>query len=233
MFSIDKRFTWRALIPANCPGCAIRTPNQDLCPKCTLALLGQEQKPRCPTCRLILIAGLCLNCSRHTIYYDHVISAFDYKGLGQQLVHDYKIHKRLSLVGLLADLLLQAIVQADLPVWPDIIVPVPAHFSSIQARGFSPPAEIGRLIAKRLKLDYQLNLLRRTTETARQSGLNFQQRLQMPLSTYACSQNITGKTVAVIDDVMTTGTTLNVAAKILKQSGAKTVHGWVLARTLR
>lgn len=220
-------------VPADCPGCHKRTANQKLCPECTASLLGQDQRPRCQICRQVLNYGICINCKYHNISYDKVISVFDYKGLGQQLVHDYKILKHLSLAGLFADLLVDAVLREKTTELPDIIMPVPAHITSIYERGFSPSAELARLSAKRLKVKYTIDMLWRNQESAKQSTLNYQQRQTAQLNAYACDLlPLSNPHVAIVDDVMTTGATLNIIANILKQAGAAKVHCWVLARTL-
>lgn len=233
MLARGHNISWRSWVPSNCPGCEKRTKGQGLCQECTLSLFGQEQKPRCVVCQLPLAAGICTSCSNHTVYYDKVISAFDYAGLGQQLVQDYKIRKRLSFARLLTDLLANAVYQSGVSTSQAIIVPVPAHFNSLLRRGFSPPSEIARLLAKQFNLHYRLNVLVRIQETAKQTSLSYQQRLLSPLSAYSCASSLVGKTVIVVDDVMTTGATLNAIASLLKENGAHTVYCWVLARTLR
>lgn len=220
-------------VPADCPGCGKRTPNQNLCAKCTLSLLPKEQKPRCQVCTQSLTAKVCLSCLGKNIYYDKVISAFDYKDLGQQLVHDYKIHKRLAIASLLVDLLVDKILCSDSDDLPDVVIPIPAHTDSVYKRGFSPAAELARLTAKRLKLKYKLDLLSRSHETPKQSTLNYRQRQLAQQNAFSCAfDSLNINKVALVDDVMTTGATLNAAAYILKSQGIRSVNCWVLARAL-
>lgn len=222
------------LVPAECPGCNKRTGKQKLCPECTVSLKNIDKRQRCAICKQVLQSGFCHSCSGQQIYFDRVVSVFDYKGLGQQLIHDYKIHNRLSLSGLLSDLLVDTVLNDKQYVMPDILLAVPAHTGSVAERGFSPAGELARLTAKRLKINYHLDLLWRIKESAKQSTLNYQQRQTAQLFSYACDQlRLKNKNVVVIDDVMTTGATLNAIANILKQAGASSVHCWVLARTLR
>lgn len=164
---------------------------------------------------------------------------FDYAGVGRQLVHDFKVRRELPLAGLLADLLAGAVQRAQaagLPR-PDCLTAVPAHRESLRLRGFSPPAELARLLSRRLRVPYRLDLVRRSREEGRQVHLGRQARLRLAADTYVCmpgtqgqSAPLAGACVAVVDDVMTTGATLHAVAQALRVAGAAQVQGWVLAR---
>ncbi|CAM5213333.1 Putative amidophosphoribosyltransferase OS=Castellaniella defragrans OX=75697 GN=HNR28_001405 PE=4 SV=1 [Castellaniella defragrans] len=204
---------------------------------CTVEL-PFEACDRCPVCAHPLHPGGCPDCLRRRPAFDHVVAAFDYAGLGERLIKDYKFAGRLSLARVLADGLADAVRSAPAAEFSgvDWVVPVPAGQDSLRRRGFSPPAEVARIVARRLRLRYRLDLVRRVREGPRQGTLGREARLQAPEGAYACPVvrglpvDLTGQRVAVVDDVLTTGSTLHAVALALKAAGAVRVQGWVLAR---
>jgi len=226
---------WRRWIPAECPGCGRRQPGQGLCAQCAGRLAGDPSVPRCRRCAHPLAAGPCPDCPPGPPACDRIIAAFDYAGLGRTLVHDYKVRRRLSLAGLLADQLAQAVRRADgmAPRPPDWVVPVPAHRAALRLRGFSPPAELARLLARHLGLACRLDAVRRVRDGPKQAVLGRARRLRAQAGAYACGADAAGARVVIVDDVLTTGATMRAVAGALRAAGAERVDGWVLARALR
>lgn len=249
MLYLRKWREWCAMVPGDCPGCGRRVPGQGLCAACTAGLYAGAGKPSCPRCAHPLYGdGACHACHHEHPAYGRVLAAFHYQGLGQQLVHDYKLRCHLGLAGLLAGLLEDAVrragpAPAGPPHW---LVPVPARRSALLQRGFSPPAELARLLAPRLGLKYSLDLVQRVHEGARQSTLGFHERMLAQEGVYACVRkrglfarsdtgkySLAGKRIAIVDDVFTTGATMQSLAKALRHAGAAHVEAWVLARTIQ
>lgn len=249
---------WRDWIAADCPGCGRRVGGQGLCPACLAHLRPDGARPRCPRCAHPLDeAGRCPDCGPRAPAYDRVVAAFDYAGLGRDLIHDYKIRRRLPLARLLADLLARSVEAADARLLrPHWIVPVPARREALLRRGFSPPAEVARLLARQLGLRYRLDGVRRVREGPRQAGLDRALRLRAQAGVFAVPEAgrrapparpagdglpgasadpagpLAGQRIAVVDDVLTTGATLQAVAAALKDAGAARVEGWVLARAV-
>jgi len=132
----------------------------------------------------------------------------------------------------LAALLAQAVRNSaeQLPA-TSILLAIPARAASIRTRGFNPAAELARALAQQLELRYAPNWLLRQHEGSRQTHATKRQRLQATRHDFVCPRPLNAAVVAVVDDVMTTGSTLHYAARTLRQAGAAQVWGLVLART--
>lgn len=239
MLDLRRWREWRSWIPAECPVCDRRVTGQGLCGACLADLLPVAGRGRCPVCAHPLRALGCPDCLERATAFDRVVAAFDYRGAGERLVRDFKLAGRLALAGMLADRLADAVRHSASDGWSvDWVAPVPARRDSLRQRGFSPPAEIARLLSRRLHLPYRLDLLCRTHEGPKQSTLGRAERLLAPRGAYACERirgatiDLSGKHVVVVDDVLTTGSTLQEIASVLKAAGAARVSGWVLARTV-
>jgi predicted amidophosphoribosyltransferase len=112
-----------------------------------------------------------------------------------------------------------------------ILVPVPASRASILRRGFNPAAEIARYVARRLDLDCRPGLLLRVQEGVKQTRRSRAERFIGTDDLYRCPRRVDGVTIAVVDDVLTTGSTLDSIARQFRSVGAVSVYGLVVART--
>lgn len=129
----------------------------------------------------------------------------------------------------LADLLLARI---DKDALPDFIVPMPLHPVRLHERGFNQALEIGRKVAKQCSIPLLPDICRRIKDTASQAALPWKEREKNIRGAFTCEADVSGKHIAMLDDVMTTGATLNELAKVLRKHGARHVSAWVAARTL-
>lgn len=238
---------WLARVPADCPVCGRRVAGQGLCGVCLQALRGVGPRRRCLRCDHPQASGVCPDCSEQDFAFDRIVSAFDYQGPGRTLIQAYKVHHRLDLTALLVRQLDHALDAAG-PLergWPDYVVPVPAHRSSLRRRGFSPAAEIARALARQRHLRYRLDGLVQLREAPKQARLGRRQRLRAQQGCYGVQPaayrpgcrarppySLAGLRLAVVDDVLTTGATLHTLAQVLKEAGAAAVEGWVLARAV-
>ena len=116
---------------------------------------------------------------------------------------------------------------------PNVIVAVPLAKARLLTRGFNQSALVAAEIAKALSVRCDNFGLLKTRETVPQAGLDRDARHKNVKGAFACSTPLTGLTVAVVDDVMTTGATLSEAARALKAQGAARVVAWVVARADR
>jgi len=195
-----------------------------LCSACD-ADLPRLAGARCPRCALESPRGeLCGRCLGEAPHYDATVAALAYEFPADTLVHSLKFRGELALAGLLGDLLRQRI-DSELV---DHVLPVPLSAARLRQRGYNHAAEIARHLMPR-KLD--LGLCVRSRDTPPQMDLPFAERRGNVRGAFRCTRALAGESVAVVDDVMTTGATLNEIARTLKAAGAARVVNWVVART--
>jgi ComF family protein len=224
-----------ACVPTPCCLCQASARGGLLCGVCRDAVLqGMAQtKPRCPQCALALQEGqACPDCALRRPAFDRIIAAFDYEAPGDLLIHRLKAGRRFISAAMLADLLAQSVRRAT-PALPrnTILVPVPASRASVLERGFNPAAEVARCLSRALQMPYQPSLLLRAREGQRQTRLGRVERFRSVHDLYCCPRRVEGAAIAIVDDVLTTGSTLRSIALQFRDAGASTVCGLVLART--
>lgn len=229
---------WRAFVPTDCPLCSGDAKGGGLCALCVDVVTASMHcpRPRCSRCCLRLDAGqeVCADCLSNAPAFDRIIAAFDYDAPGDLLVHRFKVARRFEDAPMLGGLLADAILRS----WPHlpaelVLVPVPAGKTALVRRGFNPAAEVARVLARRLGRPCRAQLLRRVREGSKQATLGRTERMMSTSRLYQAGTGVAGTHIAVVDDVMTTGSTMHAIAHILKRSGALSVHGLVLARTPR
>jgi ComF family protein len=197
-----------------------------LCAACD-ADLSRLTGPRCPRCALDSPRGeLCGRCLSEAPHYDATVAALAYEFPADTLVHALKFRGELALAGVLGELLSQKISNLEI----DCVIPVPLSAARLRERGYNHAAEIARHFA-RSKLD--LTLCERSRDTPPQMELPFAERRRNVRGAFRCTRAIAGASVAVVDDVMTTGATFDEIARTLKHAGAARVVNWVVARTFR
>jgi len=199
-----------------------------LCARCDAELprLGAE---RCPRCALASPGGaVCGRCLAAPPAYDATVAALEYRFPADVLVHALKFRAELALAPLLGGLVSERVRRSE-PV--DCVVPVPLSRRRLAERGFNQSLEIARRLDGAIRARLSPELCRRTRDTAAQMGLPLAEREGNVAGAFRCPNPIDGAIVAVLDDVMTTGTTLDAVAAELKRAGAARVVNWVVART--
>ncbi len=165
--------------------------------------------------------------------FGRTIAAFDYEPPADALVSQLKTQLRLSAAPVLARLLAQSVRRYEALPRGLLLVPVPSSRKSLRRRGMNPAAEIARGLAAQLTLPLACTALKRRRETPGQTALGRQARVRGPTGAFDCVRDLSGHHVGLVDDVMTTGSTVHAAAKALRAAGAASVTVLVVARTPR
>jgi len=200
---------------------------QPLCAPC-LADLPRLGGPRCPRCALPSpAAALCGGCLARPPHYDASFAALEYRFPADVLIQGLKYRAELALAPVLAALLGKALPAEERI---DIALPVPLSSARLRERGYNQAMEIARTLPGRHRLEPAL--CERVRDTRAQSELPWSERVRNLRGAFRCERALDGLTLAVVDDVMTTGATLDAVAAALKRAGAARVVNWVVARTL-
>jgi ComF family protein len=217
------------IFPHHCLLCGAASGRQSVCRACHADLPWLRQ-PRCPQCALPTPGGeTCGTCLKHPPAFDHTHAALTYGFPLDRLIPRLKYHAQLSIVPALGNCLAESVATQPRP---DCLIPMPLHPSRIRERGFNHATEIARVVARQLDLPLDTARCHRIRDTPPQMGLKHDARRRNVRGAFACSGAVAGMHIALIDDVMTTGTSLDELAATLKRAGAREVTCWAVARAL-
>ena len=216
--------------------------NIGLCDDCQKDLPWHTE-PHCPQCGLLSFNHqLCGHCLKSPPDFDATLALFTYDFPLAALLQRYKYGNMLNLSHSFADLmaahLLRHRVQTNHISTKsiDLIIAMPMHPQRLQERGFNQALEIAKLLAKKLNVPLDYTVCIRNKLTPPQASLPLKERVKNIRGVFSVNEahkiNLKGLKIALIDDVMTTGASLNELAKTLKKAGASHVECWVIARTL-
>ncbi|MHB1213691.1 MAG: double zinc ribbon domain-containing protein [Thiobacillus sp.] len=222
------RSFFKQTFPFTCLLCGQTSGPGHLCGACQADLPWHSQ-PQCPRCALPTPDGqVCGACLKHPPAFDHTRAALVYAFPLDRLIPRLKYQGQLAIAPALGECLAQAAASSPRP---DCLIAMPLHAKRIRERGFNHASEIARAVAKRLDLPLDATSCQRLRDTPPQMGLKHDARRRNVRGAFSCSSAVQGLRVAIVDDVMTTGTSLDELAKTLKQAGALEVDNWVVART--
>jgi len=213
--------------------------HQTICEQC-LALYARPQ-PRCWTCAAKLPLALtgrsqpqCGRCLVDAPPLDRTVAALDYRFPWDGLLQHFKYHQALELRESLLERLNSALSAAEVSA-PDWLLPVPLSPERLRERGYNQAHELAKALARRRGLRCEPEMLLRVRHNERQAGLKLDARAANVRGVFAVEPlkavRLQGASVAVLDDVMTSGATLFELARVLLQAGAMSVQAWVISRT--
>ena len=218
------------LLPQDCLLCGAFSGRAKLCAKCA-ADLPHHPLTCCPVCALPTLHGaVCGHCLKRAPHFASIRAAFTYAFPLDRLVQSLKYGQNLAVVSLLADTLTTQTAGHPLP---DALIPMPLHPNRLRQRGFNQAHEIAQRIARNLCLPVLPHVATRVIDTPSQASLPLQERRKNLRGAFACDSSIQGRRVAIVDDVMTSGSTLDALAETLLKAGALEVQCWVVARALQ
>lgn len=162
-------------------------------------------------------------------YFNSLTYLFKYEGIIREDLLQYKFWEKSYLYKFFSEIILN---NCNLKNKYDIILPVPIHKKRNAKRGYNQSALIAKDIAKAMKIEYSNSILIKLTDNVPQSTLNQSQRIKNVLGIYNIknAELIEEKRILLIDDIYTTGSTVNECAKILKQNGAEFIDVLVIAK---
>jgi len=222
-------------IPRHCLFCLEKThSHSDLCKSCIDSLaLNDNCCQRCATPMDHSIQQeiiLCGNCLSHHYHYDRVYSPYLYSEELSYLIRKFKYQKKVHFAQILSALFIERTSYLTDFQLPQAIIPVPMHNKRLRQRGFNQALALSRALALHYQLPLNYNSLIRKRYTGLQAGLLAVERQKNVRQAFAVKKPIAYNHIALIDDVMTTGSTANEAAKALKKSGIAQVDVWTIAR---
>lgn len=211
-----------------CLACGARSA-AGLCRDCFRDLPWNDHP--CRRCAIPLEApgDLCGHCAPHPPGYDQAYAAFEYAWPIAPLLQAFKFHGQLA-IGRTLTLAFAEYLVMRAARHPDILVPVPLHPRRLSERGFNQAIEIVRPLARSLGITARYHALVRRRHTPAQSGLGAAARRRNLSGAFACKYRFDGLHVAIVDDVITTGSTAAALALTLKRAGAEHVSVYALAR---
>lgn len=205
-----------------CIGCLQDLPDIPYaCPRCARPILDFQQNLEC---------GLCL---KDPPPFDHTLAAYLYRETLIKLIMELKFGHSLTNARVLGEQLALKISTDAFyhTLKPEVIIPMPLHSSRLQERGFNQAVEIARPIGKKFSLPIDTTSCFRIKETRAQATLNAKERHQNIKGAFKVTANFPYESVAILDDVMTTGLTLNELSRELRQAGVKKITFWCCARS--
>lgn len=232
--------------PSDCRLChtpLVSVTRLPVCPEC-LDSLAPIRMAQCVLCgerlapaQLLIGNGQCQACCEYPPNFDRAVSYGEYDAGIRDLIHLLKYDAVLPAAKPLGKLLAESIENLRLADTDVVVVPVPLHSSKRRERRFNQAELIARAALKHLpsRLELDRNVLVRERATRSQVGLDREARIENMHGAFRVTapQRIQGRTVVVVDDVMTTGTTVSECARVLKLAGAEKVFAATVARTLK
>lgn len=228
IFKALEAFVRQSLPAGDCLLCGARAGSGLLCEGC-IASLPPLPPARCAICALPLPSpGPCGACLKRPPHFEQTIARWAYGFPLDTLVHLLKFSHRLPVADFFATALLESTIPAG-----DLLLPVPVSAERLRERGFNQSVEIAKVLGRHLGLPVSIHDCLRTTDTAPQSSLPWTLRRKNMRNAFESRRDFSGAHIVVVDDVMTTGATLDELARTLKKHGAVSVTNWVVARAVR
>jgi len=240
------RSVFSVLFPSDCRLCSLPLVNISRLPVCEECLGSLEpiRASQCVQCgerlmpaQLLVGDGRCHGCHEFQPDFDRAVSYGEYEGVVRGLIHLLKYDGVMPAGPVLGRLLAEAVRNLQLAEDCNaLLVPVPLHSSKRGERGFNQSELIARAALKHVVLRVEIaTLLKRHRATHSQVGLTREERIANMRDAFRVVDptRVKGRTVIVVDDVMTTGTTVSECARVLKKAGAERVFAATVARTLK
>jgi ComF family protein len=224
------QFVRYALYPRRCVLCGQPGHDErDLCRDCLAELPWNRLACRCCSAPLQTPAAICGSCLRRPPPFVLSQIPFRYESPLNTLLPQLKFQHKLHLAPLFADLLAETIRGRSEPL-PQALLPVPLHPGRLRERGYNQALEIARPLSRQLAIPLALQFCTRQRHTQAQTSLSGAERRRNLRGAFAVTAGEVPRHVAIVDDVVTTGATVEELARTLRRAGVETVEVWACAR---
>ena len=233
--------------PRKCPVCGRIAGAERICPECRASLIP-VRPPVCAVCGTALFlmpakedasgghlrveqaaASLCPSCQAKKRAFDGVRSAFLYEDPAKEMMLRLKYHGARENAEIFAALTAGALMRSFRAVKPDVLVPVPVHKKRLKKRGYNQAELLARALSERTGIPCRTDWVLRTGSTKAQKELNPAERIRNLQNAFAPGPGIKkSSTVLLIDDIYTTGATLEAVSRVLKRAGVRRVYGFTM-----
>jgi ComF family protein len=200
-----------------------------LCAEC-ISRSPRVEPPICPRCGESTVAdAVCPRCRNSPLQIENIRSVVYFEGVLREAIHELKYSGRTVLAEPLGDLMATYWLHHSMPV--DVVVPVPLHPTRLHERGYNQAGLLARHVGRRVGLVVNDCVLMRHRATLPQVELDSSQRKENVHAAFSCSSDaLAGTRVLLVDDVCTTGATLESCAAALREGGVRSVYALTLAR---
>lgn len=235
-FFFDIELLKDMFFPSKCCNCGDLVDMPGLCPTCW-SKMSWINEPKCAICShpfSVEIMPVCPQCLSDRPHFDKAVSALAYDDSSKKMILEFKNADATYLVEQFAKLMYKA---AALDIESsDIIIPVPIHFFKRLKRKYNQSELLAKYLSKVSGVEYEPRILNKIKQTSPQEGLSGAERRKNVQGSFGINKRyqdlLENKNVLLVDDVFTTGSTVNECAKILKEHGAKKVKVVTLARVV-
>jgi len=229
--ALSQALNW--LLPAHCVECAATLEHHydRVCKVCYPTLPFQSHC--CARCGQHSASNTdyCGNCINTPPTFDTCFCPFKYESSIKELICDFKYRERPELAKTAARLLWHELLKTEFER-PDALIAVPMHVSRLRERGYNHSMLIAQNLSKWLNIPLLYGVLAKSKHTEPQAQQSLKQRKKNLNDSFKIEKSISVKSVAIIDDVVTTGSTAEEIAKILKKNGVDYIQVWGIAHTL-
>ncbi|MFH2139066.1 MAG: ComF family protein [Candidatus Omnitrophota bacterium] len=209
------------IFPAFCPICKIKISpqDQDICKDC----LARLEKTGLP---------VCISRKNKQFFFEKTLSVFAYSGIARKCLHLIKYRRKTRLAKALAELMASFLDKHINTNDLDVIVAVPLHRAKFSTRGFNQAQILANTIGRRFNIPCSCGSLLRIKKTGSQFDLSRKERLANVGNAFKCTKDhlFKNKKILLVDDIFTTGATLNECSRILKIAGAEKITTFTFAR---
>ena len=218
-----------AHLPEDCFLCGAKCKRRTLCEACR-GRLPRLPLLACPQCALPTLDGNhCGRCLKSPPFYETTAAPLDYRFPTDRLILGFKYGRNLALLPILTECLIERLADT---LAVDTVVPMPLSPGRLRERGFNQALEIAKHLCEALGLGLKAETCRKIRDSWPQAALPWGERPRNVRGAFVCDFDLSGQSVAIVDDVMTSGATMNELARVLRKAGASHVSAWAVARAV-